>query len=105
MNADVWKRRDVATGFLDGRSLMIPDRRRQLEVLSRVLRANPVSIRRVLDLGTGDGLLLGAVLDEFPAAGGVALDVLFDAAWFDIVVGSVTGFELCTVIKVSSVVP
>ncbi len=73
MNADVWKRRDVAAGFLDQRSLMIPDRPRQLDVLLRLLRAAR-PLRRVLDLGAGDALLLATTLDAFPDARGVALD-------------------------------
>jgi len=74
MTADVWKRPDVAIGFLDERSVMIPDRRRQLDVLLRLLRAAPRPPRRILDLGTGDGLLLATALGAFPEAVGVGLD-------------------------------
>ncbi len=73
MNADLWKRPDVSAAFLDERSVAIPDRPRQLDVLLRLLRAAR-PLRRVLDLGTGDGFLLSAVLNAFPAANGVALD-------------------------------
>ena len=52
------------------------DRPRQLEVLLHVLRHAPRQPGRVLDLGTGDGILLDAVLEAFPAATGVALDFL-----------------------------
>ena len=38
MPAEVWKDREVAAAFLGDRSLLIPDRQRQLEVLLRVLR-------------------------------------------------------------------
>lgn len=74
MTADVWKDRNVAAAFLDERSVLIPDRQRQLEVMLRVLRAGPREPRRVLDLGCGDGLLLATVLEAFPLADGVALD-------------------------------
>jgi tRNA (cmo5U34)-methyltransferase len=74
MTAEVWKRRDVAAGFLDQRSVMIPDRHRQLDVLLRLLRATPTPPRCVLDLGAGDALLLATVLEAFPDASGVALD-------------------------------
>jgi ubiquinone/menaquinone biosynthesis C-methylase UbiE len=74
MSAEVWKERDVATGFLDERSLMIPDRARQIDVLLRLLRHAPRRPGHVLDLGTGDGILLTAVLEGFPQSTGVALD-------------------------------
>jgi ubiquinone/menaquinone biosynthesis C-methylase UbiE len=74
MPAEVWKQRDVAAGFLTERSLLIPDRQRQLDVLLRVLRFAPRPPRRVLDLGAGDAILLASVLEAFPHAAGVALD-------------------------------
>jgi ubiquinone/menaquinone biosynthesis C-methylase UbiE len=74
MPAEVWKQRDVAAAFLNERSLLIPDRKRQLEVMLRVLRFAPRPPRRVLDLGTGDAILLATILEAFPEAEGVALD-------------------------------
>jgi len=74
MPPDVWKRRDVAEAFLSERSLLIPDRPRQLDVLLRVLRFADKPPRRVLDLGCGDGLLLATLLEAFPEAEGVGVD-------------------------------
>jgi cyclopropane fatty-acyl-phospholipid synthase-like methyltransferase len=74
MASEVWKRRDVAGAFLDERSVQIPDRARQLEVMLRLLRAAPRQPGCVLDLGCGDGLLLATVLEAFPEATGVAVD-------------------------------
>jgi SAM-dependent methyltransferase len=74
MSAQVWQQRDVAAAFLTERSLIIPDRPRQLDVLLRILRFAPRQPTRVLDLGAGDGLLLAAVLDAYPQASGIALD-------------------------------
>src|SRR5437660_1249148 len=74
MSGDVWKRPEVATAFLDERSRRLPYRREQLEVMLRLLRAAPRPPRRVLDLGTGDALLLTTILEHFPEASGVALD-------------------------------
>ena len=68
------QQRDVAAAFLDERSLIIPDRPRQLEVLLRVFRFMSRPPQRILDLGAGDGLLLGAVLEAYPEASGVAVD-------------------------------
>jgi tRNA (cmo5U34)-methyltransferase len=74
MPAEIWKRPDVAAAFLDERSLLIPDRQRQLDVMLRIIRFAPRKPRRVLDLGAGDAILLATVLEAFPAATGVAVD-------------------------------
>jgi SAM-dependent methyltransferase len=74
MTAEVWKQRDVAAAFLNERSLLIPDRKRQLDVLLRVLRFMPRRPASFLDLGTGDGILLAAVLETYPEAKGVGVD-------------------------------
>jgi cyclopropane fatty-acyl-phospholipid synthase-like methyltransferase len=74
VQAEIWKRRDVAAAFLDERSLLIPDRQRQLDVLLRLLRWNPQAPRRILDLGTGDGILLATALEACSGATGVGVD-------------------------------
>jgi len=73
MAGDVWKQGDVAAAFLNERSVMIPDRLRQLEVMLRLLHAAP-ALRRVLDIGCGDGFLLATVLESFPDASGIGVD-------------------------------
>ncbi|HLW67614.1 MAG TPA: class I SAM-dependent methyltransferase [Gemmataceae bacterium] len=74
MPAEIWKDREVAKAFLTERSLMIPDRPRQLEVMLQVLRHWRPQAERVLDLGAGDGILLGTLLEAFPKASGIAVD-------------------------------
>ena len=74
MPAEIWKDREVAKAFLNQRSSMIPDRQRQLEVLLRVVHFHCPQPRRLLDVGCGDGILLGTLLDAFPEASGVAVD-------------------------------
>jgi ubiquinone/menaquinone biosynthesis C-methylase UbiE len=74
MAADIWKDREVAKAFLDERSLTIPDRRRQLEVMLRVLGLGPAKPQRALDLGCGNAILLETLLETFPEATGVAVD-------------------------------
>jgi cyclopropane fatty-acyl-phospholipid synthase-like methyltransferase len=64
----------VAAAFLGERSLLIPDRQRQLDVLLRVLGLATREVRNVLDLGAGDALLLATALEVFPEARGVAVD-------------------------------
>jgi cyclopropane fatty-acyl-phospholipid synthase-like methyltransferase len=74
MPAEIWKQRDVAAAFLNERLLLIPDRKRQLGVMLRVLHSAPRSPQRVLDVGAGDAVLLATVLDAFPEATGIAVD-------------------------------
>jgi SAM-dependent methyltransferase len=74
MAAEIWKDRDVARAFLTERSLLIPDRARQLDVLLRVVRLSCPQAGRILDLGAGDAILLATLLEAFPQAGGVAVD-------------------------------
>lgn len=71
---DIWKQRDVAAAFLHERSLIIPDRERQLDVLLRILRFMPRKPETVLDLGAGEGVLLASVLQAYPNARGTAVD-------------------------------
>jgi tRNA (cmo5U34)-methyltransferase len=76
MALEVWKKSEVAEAFLTERSLLIPDRHRQLSVLLRILKHTAASIplHHVVDLGTGDGILLSTVLEAFPQALGCAVD-------------------------------
>lgn len=71
---EVWKEAGVAAAFLNERSLSIPDRPRQLDVMLRVVRHGSRKPAKVLDLGCGDGLLLATVLEAFPEATGLGLD-------------------------------
>ncbi len=66
MPAEIWKDREVAKAFLDERSLLIPDRPRQLEVILRVVGFHCPQPRRILDLGSGDAILLTTLMESFP---------------------------------------
>jgi len=54
-----------------GERASIPHRDEGVSVLAEVL---PTEVRRVLDLGTGDGVILAMVLDVRPGASGVGVD-------------------------------
>lgn len=65
-----WVNADHAVRYL-GRADRIPHR---MEGEATLLELLPAGVRRVLDLGSGDGRLLGLVLEKFPQAEGVAVD-------------------------------
>lgn len=54
-----------------------PDSETLVETALKVLKANPPA--RILDLGTGSGCLLIALLTEWPAATGIGVDISRDA--------------------------
>jgi len=65
-----WVNSEHAVSYL-GRADGIPHRR---EGESTLLELLPAGVNRVLDLGSGDGRLLGFVLERLPQAEAVALD-------------------------------
>jgi tRNA (cmo5U34)-methyltransferase len=71
--SDIWQEPEVAQRFLDERSLLIPHREEQLGIMVRMIRAAGTPLR-VLDVGCGSGVLLGAALLAFPEAQGVGVD-------------------------------
>src|SRR5262245_59507008 len=71
---EVWRDAGVATAFAAERARRVPESGTQLGVLLHVLGTRGLPVRRVVDLGCGDGILLATVLEAFPDATGVALD-------------------------------
>ncbi len=66
ITGDVWKDQQLVTTFLTGVRAALPNAADQLEIMLRVLEFTGRPIRRVLDLGSGSGVLAGAVLERFP---------------------------------------
>lgn len=69
-NVNLWSEAEHALAYLRTRD-RIPHRPEAYEILLEIL---PEHVDRVLDLGTGDGLALGLVLDARPGSAGVGLD-------------------------------
>jgi len=69
-----WQRQDLAKLFLEDVRGAIPLAAEQIDVLLRTVRHALPQVRRVLDLGCGDGILGRAVLAEYPKAKGVFVD-------------------------------
>lgn len=68
VTGDVWKDQQLVTTFLTGVRAALPNAADQLDVMLRVLTFTDRPIRRVLDLGSGSGVLAGAILERFPDA-------------------------------------
>lgn len=69
-NTNLWRNDEHARAYLQ-RADSIP---RRHEGEAALLEALPVTTRRVLDLGSGNGRLLAMVLERLPDATGVAVD-------------------------------
>ena len=76
-DVNLWRDGEHALAYLRSRD-RIPHRAEAYEIVLEIL---PERVERVLDLGTGDGHLLGLVLDARPRATGVGLD--FQAEMLD----------------------
>ena len=70
MTTNLWVNEDHALAYLRERD-SLPHR---VDAYEELLDLVPPSIERVLDLGTGDGVLLDLVLTARPGASGVGLD-------------------------------
>jgi ubiquinone/menaquinone biosynthesis C-methylase UbiE len=68
VTGEVWKDQQLVTTFLAGVRGALPNAADQLDVMLRVLTFTERPIRRVLDLGSGSGVLAGAILERFPDA-------------------------------------
>ncbi len=74
MDATVWQSADLARRYLTGVRGALPLAAEQIDTLLRLILAAGIPVRRVLDLGCGDGILAAAVLDRFPGATAVGVD-------------------------------
>jgi len=70
----VWQTEPIASFYIEGVRGAIPLAQHQLDVMQRVIAACGIPVRRVLDLGCGDGILAAALLDRFPEAEAVLVD-------------------------------
>ena len=77
----VWQDSGVARNYLEGVRGAIPLAAEQIDVLLRLIRARNLPVRRVLDLGCGDGFLAAPILQAWPDSFGVLVD--FSATMLD----------------------
>ena len=62
----VWQQAEIVASYLSGVRGAIPFASEQLRLIVAILRSCERPIQRVLDLGCGDGVLAGAILESFP---------------------------------------
>lgn len=72
---EVWKSKEVAEKYLSGVRGAIPLAQEQIEIMLRVIAGCDIKIERILDLGCGDGILTASILQQYPYALGVMLDI------------------------------
>jgi ubiquinone/menaquinone biosynthesis C-methylase UbiE len=70
----VWKSQCLAATYLEGVRAAIPLALEQIDVMLRLIAACGRPVRRVLDLGCGDGVLAAAIVDRLPGAEVVLAD-------------------------------
>jgi tRNA (cmo5U34)-methyltransferase len=72
---EVWRDPALAAKFLEGIRGGVPFAADQIDMMLRVVRAAGVQVKRVLDIGCGDGILGHALLDRYDQAHGTFLDL------------------------------
>ena len=72
--AEVWKSPELAGKYLTGIRGAIPMANEQIQVMIKLIEMMGREVKSFLDLGSGDGILAGAILQMFPRAKGVLLD-------------------------------
>lgn len=70
----VWQDPELVQNFLTGVRGGIPFAMEQIEIALRVLDKSGIPVRRVADLGCGDGAIAHVVLNRYPQTEVVALD-------------------------------
>ncbi len=82
-HGSVWNSARLAEMFLSGVRGAIPLANEQIGVMLRLLGGTGITMRRVLDLGSGDGILAAAIGEAYPRCELVLLDfneTMLDAA-------------------------
>lgn len=69
----VWQQPAIAAGYLEARR-GIPFADAHFEIADRIIQAHGLDVRRVLDLGAGDGLAVAALIERHPVERAVLVD-------------------------------
>jgi len=74
-NLQLWETREIADKYLSGVRGAIPLAAEQIKVMLMLVKAANININSFLDIGCGDGILSAAILECFPNARAVLLDI------------------------------
>lgn len=74
-NYEVWKSKEVAERYLNGMRGAFPLAQEQIGIMLRVIAGCDIKIEKILDLGCGDGILTASILQQYPYASCVLLDI------------------------------
>jgi tRNA (cmo5U34)-methyltransferase len=75
INYEVWKDKELAGKFLTGVRGAIPFANEQIEIMNKIINSCGISITNILDLGCGDGILAASILQNYPKASAVLVDI------------------------------
>ncbi|MEC4991571.1 MAG: class I SAM-dependent methyltransferase [Oscillatoria sp. PMC 1068.18] len=74
-NYQIWQTEETSKKFLEGVRGAIPLATEQIEILMRIIRLTQTEVNSFLDLGCGNGILGKSLLQNYPQARGVFLDL------------------------------
>ncbi|MGK7922032.1 MAG: methyltransferase [Trichodesmium sp.] len=74
-NYQVWESSAISQTFLEGVRGAIPLASEQIDVMLRIIQKVKPQVNNFLDLGCGDGILGRAIINKYPQAQGVFLDL------------------------------
>lgn len=69
-----WKSESLVRKYLDGIRAAIPLAAEQLDVMLRLVAAKGEPVRRIADVGCGDGVLAATLLERYPEARAILVD-------------------------------
>lgn len=74
-NSSIWTKEETARKFLENERVAVPGEKLQKEIISKIVSTWPSNPSRIADLGCGDGVLGRSLLEQFPSATAVFIDI------------------------------
>lgn len=75
MAYDVWKSKELANKFISGIRKAIPLADEQIYIMLKIISYSNLNIDKILDLGCGDGILTASILEYYPKASAILVDI------------------------------